>query len=81
MLQRPPKADRKRSAAARRAKRYRQRLRDGKIVIPIEADEALLDLLVGLNWLQERDASDRAAIKAALKAMLADASMFRDAGR
>jgi hypothetical protein len=45
------------------------------------ADEALLDLLVGLNWLQERDASDRAAIKAALKAMLADASMFRDAGR
>jgi hypothetical protein len=74
MLQRPPKADRRRSAASARQARYRARSRNGRVVVSVEVDERLLDLLVRLRWLREAAAGDRAAIGRALQAMLRDAA-------
>jgi hypothetical protein len=65
------KRDRKRLAM----RRYRAREREGKIVVPIEVDAAIIDLLViKTEWLRDRDAADRAAIQRALQLMIDDAA-------
>jgi hypothetical protein len=74
MLQRPPKADRKRRAASARTRRHRRRLRDGKVNIRIDVDADIVDLLIRTQCLREADAADRAAIGRAIEALLAAAS-------
>jgi hypothetical protein len=76
MLQRSPsKKPPTVSAPAARKARYRQRLRDCRIV-PADFDvgEAEIDLLIRTGWLSERECNDRRQIGRALKAMLAEAA-------
>jgi hypothetical protein len=72
MLERSPaRRDRR---AARKA-RYRQRLREHRIV-PADFDvgAAILDLLCRTGWLDERHCSDRHQVGRAIKAMLEEAA-------
>jgi hypothetical protein len=75
MLHRPPSAAaaRARERRARQA-RYRARLRNGRMAVPVEVDAAILDLLVRTRWLDPASVDDRRAIGRALAAMVADAA-------
>jgi hypothetical protein len=55
-------------------RRHRERQRNGVIVTPVAVNEDVIDVLIRLNWLRERDADDRAAIAKAVTAMISDAS-------
>jgi hypothetical protein len=65
-------ATRRRRQAARRARdqRHRRRLREGRVVVPVEVDERMLTLLVRLHWLRECDAAEREKIAAAINRLL-----------
>ncbi len=57
--------------AAIRAKRYRQRQRDGMIVLALQANEALLvDALVAMKLLKPEHIDNRLAIEHATQKML-----------
>lgn len=75
MLERPHIRYRKRqpSSASKQARdrRYRHRLRAGKIIAPVEVDAAIVDLLIKLEWLREADAGSSRAIADAIGRMLA----------
>jgi hypothetical protein len=74
MLDRSPARQDRRSAASQRQRRYRRRARAGRVVVSIEVTEAVVELLIAAQWLQERAAADRAAIASAVERMLADAA-------
>jgi hypothetical protein len=65
---------RSRARRAARDRRHRQRMRDGRTVVGVEIDARVLELLVRLRWLAERDAADRGAVGQAIAAMLQDAA-------
>jgi len=54
--------------------RYRARQRNGKAVYAVELGGEELDWLIKLQWLQECEASEKAAVGRAIGAMLADAA-------
>lgn len=67
------RTDRRHAATARARKaRFRQRRRDGCFVAPVEVTPAILDCLIGLDHLRERDAADPRRVGAAIAALLAD---------
>ena len=65
------------SSAEARRRRYRARQRARLIVVPVEIDEASLQLLVDSQLLLERESTDRDAIGAAVTALLRDAAAHR----
>jgi hypothetical protein len=68
MLERPQSRKQKRRA---RDARYRRRLREGKIVVSIEVDGSVIDLLVRIHQLLERDSTNAKEIASAIKRTLA----------
>jgi hypothetical protein len=77
MLQRAPGADRRdrrRHAASERTARWRSRAEAGKVVVGVEVGADVVDWLIRVQWLAERDAADRGAIGEAITAMLQDAT-------
>jgi len=66
-----PSADRRRARNAR----HRQRCKAGRIV-PMNFDVGadVLDLLIRMRWLRERDVDDRRAVGRALSLMLQNAA-------
>jgi hypothetical protein len=54
--------------------RFRARRRDGKACYVVELGGEELQFLIRLHWLNENEASDRAAVGKALGAMVADAA-------
>ena len=70
MLERPH-SRRRIEARRQRDARYRQRLRDGKVVASVEIDGEVIGLLLRTGWLLERDAGNSRAIGAAIARMLA----------
>ena len=61
------------SLAARRKQRYRSRLRNGKIVLTIEAcGYELIQTLIEARYVTEVQSVDRRAIEAAASRVLAD---------
>jgi hypothetical protein len=63
-----------RTAKAARDLRHRARRKSGRACYTIEADGELLNLLVQLGWLAEREATDKRAVERAIGRMLADAA-------
>jgi hypothetical protein len=74
MLDRPPRKGTGSVGQAERTRRYRRRQANGRAVYPVEADGDVVGLLIRLHWLDERDASDKAAVGRAIARMLADAA-------
>ena len=66
MLERSPKS----KPAAERQRAYRKRVKASCVVVPVEVDAAIVDLLVRLRWLREREAGDRGKIGQAISALL-----------
>jgi hypothetical protein len=63
------------SPEAARKRRYRQRVRDGKMTLTIEVDATLIDFLALTGWLERRqECFERAEIAAAIERMLHDAA-------
>jgi hypothetical protein len=62
VLARPPAAARRRAAARDRQRRHAARARRGVAVCCVEFDAPMLDVLVDLGYVAERDSADRAAI-------------------
>jgi hypothetical protein len=59
-------------AARERKARYKRRQRAGRIVVPVEIGETVIDGLVAIGWLPERDATNARRIGNAVAEMLAD---------
>jgi len=57
-----------------RQRRHLARRAAGRVVVPLEVDEQLLDFLVRLQWLADAQAHDAAAIAEAIVALLQDAA-------
>jgi hypothetical protein len=80
MLTRPadPRLEARRAARREQMRRYRKRLRDGRVVCQVEVDAAILAWLTKLQWLAPRDDREqphtRQEIGKALEEMLEDAS-------
>ena len=55
-------------------KRYRARLAQHRIVVPVEVDECIIEFLVRRIWLKEPDSHKRAEIGAAIARALAEAA-------
>jgi hypothetical protein len=71
----PPRRPPRRSTkAAERKRRYRKRLRDGEIVVLVKVKHRVVDWLVRLNWLAQRECHERAEIGTAIEAMIDDAA-------
>jgi hypothetical protein len=70
---RPPSAGGRRRTLAR-ARRHRARRKAGRATYQVEVDAAVLDLLVRLHWIEDRDVTDAAAVSRAIAALLADAA-------
>jgi hypothetical protein len=66
MLECPPN----RAPAASRSARHRQRLKSGRACYVIEAGAEVLDMLVRLGWIEERELVDKKVVAAALATML-----------
>jgi hypothetical protein len=69
------KPPRSKTAAARarhvaNTQRWRQRVRDGRIILPLEADRHLFDLLAHFGELSEKQADDRRAVADAVGRLL-----------
>ena len=65
------------AAAARatvRQRTFRRRQRLGLMAVTVEADSAIVDLLIRLQWLCEADSASKEAIGRAIERMLADAA-------
>jgi hypothetical protein len=71
MLERPQPSETRRRA---RHARHRRCLKAGIVVAPVEIDGAVLDMLIRLRWLVERDAADRGKIGEAVARMLRDSA-------
>jgi hypothetical protein len=41
-------------------RRWRRRVHDGKAIYSVEADAAVIDMLIRMHWVAEADAADRA---------------------
>ena len=54
------------TSSADRSRRYRQRQRDGWLVLPVPIHEAYIDALVDQHFLEEADANDRQKITEAI---------------
>jgi hypothetical protein len=77
MLHRAPGAarhDRRRHAASERTAKWRARAEAGKVVVHVEIGADVLNWLIEVRWLTDRDAADRGKIGEAVAAMLADAA-------
>jgi hypothetical protein len=69
------------SPAAERNRRWRQRARNGRVVLPIEIDQfEVADALVDAGLLEQWSADDRVAIAAAVERLL-QIVISRDASR
>jgi hypothetical protein len=66
-----------RLTAAERQRRRRARARRGEIVVPTPVCASVLDTLVALRWLDDRDAADRAKVGDAIGALLSDLAKHR----
>jgi len=67
MLERPHTGLRKNPVSrAERQRAYRRRLRESRVIAPVEVDAATLNLLVRLGWLAERESGDRHRIGSAI---------------
>jgi hypothetical protein len=62
--------DRRRAAAAARQRRHAARARRGIATAVVEYDWKVLDTLVGLGYVREDEAADRAAVGAGIAAAL-----------
>ena len=58
--------------AAERQRRARARRRRGEVIAPVPVCGSVLDVLVELRWLGDKDAADRAKVGLAIASMLAD---------
>jgi len=69
-------ADQRRARKARNMRAWRQRDRANKCCVTVEIDAATLNMLVGLHWLDPRDADadDRRRIGEAIGALLTAAA-------
>jgi len=79
MLQRSPKLTAKirrarRARMLKRKARYRARLRNGRRCASVEYGSAVIDLLIRLRWLTDRDATDDAKIGAAITRLIDNAA-------
>jgi hypothetical protein len=71
MLERPPRgkppppseAGRRLEQHRTRARRHRERLKAGRMVVPVEVDGQLMDWMVRVRWLSEAEASEGDARK------------------
>jgi hypothetical protein len=66
--------DQRRARRARYMRAYRQREAAGRACVLVEIGADEIEFLVHARWLAEPDAMDKAAIGAAITAMLKDAS-------
>jgi hypothetical protein len=64
-------------SGAARQKRYRSRVKHHQRVAPVVYDGEILDLLVTLGWLQERETGDPVQIGKAIAALLSDTARRR----
>jgi hypothetical protein len=62
----------RRQARRERKRRYERRQRAGRVVVPVELGETVINGLVAIGWLLEKDSADARRIGAAIAAMLAD---------
>ena len=80
MLDHPTRTDRRRAAAARRARdcerqrRHRALERNGYAVAPVKVSAEMIDLLCRLGWLRDTDAVNPQKVGAAISALLADSA-------
>lgn len=58
--------------SVQRQRRLRQRQRDGMVVAPVLVGLPLVETLIALRWLDERESEDRTAIGSAIGAMLGE---------
>lgn len=58
--------DRKRIQDRERQARYHRRQRNGVVIVPVPVDEELLGILATLNWIPERQSTDKKAIARAI---------------
>jgi hypothetical protein len=72
----PPPSSRDRTRKDRQ-RLYRQRAARGERIAPAPYDGAVVDFLVGLNWLREEDAGDRRLVGLAIGRMLAASARRR----
>jgi hypothetical protein len=63
--------------AADRQRRRRERCRRHEIVVPTPIGEPVIDVLVDLRWLSEKDADSRNAIAGAIAGLLNDLAKHR----
>jgi hypothetical protein len=72
---RPPSGGQAATARATvRQRTYRRRQRLGVMPITVEADAAIVDLLIRTGWLSECDSADKAAIGRSVELLLKDAA-------
>jgi hypothetical protein len=70
MLKRaPPSGDRN----AERQRRYRERLKQHQIAVVVPVNEAVINFLVRMGWLVERDSHKRKLIDESISRMIAEA--------
>jgi hypothetical protein len=60
-----------------RQRNWRARQRRGAAIYSVEADFAVLHLLIDLGWLREDESADRREVAVAIGALLADAARCR----
>ena len=60
-----------------RQRKWRERQRHDRFVVPAEIDFAIVDALIDLGWLIEEDAADRDLIGAAIARALSDLATSR----
>jgi hypothetical protein len=65
------------NAASERTRRYRRRLHDQLIIVPVTVTHGIIELLLDLHWLTEGVSEDRAEIGSAIARMLGDAAVTR----
>lgn len=72
MLQRRSRRDRERARRAAASRRWRQRVRAGKAVYPVEGDAEITDMLVRTRWLADREVHGRTEVGQAIARLLKD---------
>ena len=71
------RADRHRAQKAEPWRRYRARVRDGRVVPDSDIGANKISFVIETRWLSESDSADRRAVGCAIAAMLADAARRR----
>jgi hypothetical protein len=69
-----PATDLERRSARERKARFLKRREQGCFVVPLEVTPDIIDCLVGLDYLRERDSANPRKVGAAIAAALADAA-------